>query len=140
MRRSMTHMHTRWLVRAGALVLCVALVGCSNKGGGGGLATVSGLVTQNGSPIDGAKVTFYSTVEVEGKKGGVFAAQTDSNGKYVIATVGKDPGIPAGLYKVTVAKLETQDGIVLGPDFDRGQLEASGHARNRLPASYESPN
>jgi len=102
------------------------------------LATVSGVVTQGGAPLNGAKVTLHSTVQGEGVKGGVYSAQTDSSGKYLIATVGKEPGIPAGMYKVTVVKLDAGSNLPEG--FDAGQMEASGMAKNLLPKDYENPN
>ena len=124
-----------WLARAAGFVALAVAIGCSGKGSGI-LATVSGRVTQDGAPLDGARVTFYSTTEVEGKPGGSYGALTDSNGKYLIATVGKELGIPPGMYKVTVTKLS--GGSNLPPDFDRGQLEAAGSAVNLLPKDYES--
>jgi hypothetical protein len=45
---------------------------------------------------NGAPVAFHGTVEVEGKKGASSGALTDSSGKDVIASVGKDLGIPPG--------------------------------------------
>jgi hypothetical protein len=119
------------------VVVCAALatsLGCS--GGSGNLATVSGTVTINGAAADGAKVTLHSTVEVGGKRPGPFSAMTDSSGKYLIATVGKDAGIPPGMYKVTVTKLELKGN--LPAEIDQGQIEASGIARNVLPRDYES--
>jgi len=130
-------MFARWSVQFGALLLLAAALGCSK--GSGSFATVSGVVTQNGAPLEQAKVTFHSTVASEGTRGTVCSAQTDSSGKYLIAMVGKDPGIPPGLYKVTVTKLEAAGGGTLPPDFDQGQLEASGMAVNKLPKSYENP-
>jgi len=97
---------------------------------------VSGVVTQNGNPVDGAKVTLFCTVETEGKKGANYSAMTDSSGKYLIAAVGKESGIPPGMYKVTVTKLDQKGN--LPPDFDQGQLEASGAARNVLGKDYEA--
>src|SRR5262245_226805 len=116
----------RWLALAGGLAL-VAAGGCS-RGNTGTFATVSGKVTLNGAAADGVKVTLHSTVEAGGKKAGPFSAMTDSSGHYVIATVGKDPGIPPGMYKVTVTKLDMKGNVP--PDFDQGQLEASGQAIN----------
>lgn len=123
----------RWLAPVAGFLALTALIGCS--GGKSGLATVSGVVTQNGTPIDGAKVTFHSTVEAGGKRDS-FAALTDSSGKYLIAAVGKEPGIPPGLYKVTVAKLGIK-GSNLPEDYDAGQIEASGQGVNALPKDYE---
>jgi hypothetical protein len=120
----------------------VVLSGCSGKSGP--LATVSGVVTHNGTPVEGAKVVFHSTVEVDGKAGQAYGAQTDSTGKYVIASAGKEPGIPAGLYKVTVVKYEGK-GMAPGEGMDGGQIDAAmsdtgpaakGGIRNLLPAEY----
>lgn len=126
-----------WLGLPVLFAALAAVLGCGG-GGSGSYATVSGVVTQNGAPIDGAKVTFYSTVETDGKKGGPYSAQTDSNGKYVIAMVAKEPGIPPGMYKVTVTKPDVRSGI--SPDLDAGQIEAAGIGKNSLPSSYESFN
>jgi hypothetical protein len=127
-----------WLVRAAALAALVSVVGCSRTPVGN-YATVSGTVTHNGSPVDGAKVVLHSTVEAGGKKGGMYSATTDSSGKYLIATVGKEPGIPPGMYKVTIVRLDLR-GNLPQEGFDAGQMEASGMAKNLLPKDYEDPN
>jgi hypothetical protein len=133
------------LIVAIGLAALVGLGGCSGKGGS--LATVSGVVTHNGSPVEGARVTFFSTLEVDGAKQMAYGALTDSNGKYVIATVGKEPGIPAGMYKVTVVKYEGK-GFEAQPGIDAGQLDAMasdqgtggrGGPANLLPKEYASP-
>ena len=92
------------MIQAAGFLALVAMIGCSNKGGT--LATVSGVVTHNGTPVEGARIVFHSTVEVDGKPVPGFGAQTDSSGKYVIASAGKEPGIPPGMYKVTIVKYE----------------------------------
>jgi len=128
----------RWLVQVAGIATLAVSVGCSGGSkSAGSYATVSGVVTNNSAPVDGAKVTFHSTVEVGGKSGGSYSATTDSSGKYLLATAGKEPGIPPGLYKVTITKLELK-GAKLPPDWDMGQVEASGAARNTLPKDYES--
>jgi hypothetical protein len=127
----------RWLTRAAGFLVLAALVGCSR--GGGTYATVSGTVTHNGVAVENAKVTFYSTAQIEGKPGVVASATTDSSGKYLLATVGKEPGIPPGMYKVTIVKLNEKLGN-LPKDFDAGQMEASGMARNLMPKDYENQN
>jgi len=125
----------------------VSLSGCGKRGG---FATVSGVVTHNGSPVDGAKIIFHSTVEVDGKPAQAYGAQTDSSGKYVIATSGRDqPGIPPGLYKVTVVKYEGK-GMTPGEGMDAGQIDAAlsdtggtakgaGLINNLLPMMYAKP-
>jgi len=125
----------------------ITLIGCGKKEGS--YATVSGVVTFNGNPVEGARIAFHSTVEVDGKQGTSFGAQTDSSGKYVIAAIGKDPGIPPGLYKVTVVKWEGGKGPAGSADIDQGQLDAmasdtggaagKGGPVNLLPKEYGNP-
>jgi hypothetical protein len=133
----------RYVARAGGFLALGLLIGCSGKGGS--LATVSGVVTHNGAPVDGARVTFHSTTEVEGKKQPSYGALTDSSGKYVIASAGKEPGIPPGLYKVTVIKMEGKGIDMSIEGMDIGQLEAmasdtgaavKGGPVNLLPKEY----
>jgi hypothetical protein len=125
----------RWLAQAAGLAVLAAAVGCS--GSTGSYATVSGVVTHNNVPVDGAKVTFYSTVEAGGERVGSYSATTDSTGKYVIASVGKEPGIPPGMYKVTITKLDVKGENVPAEGWDEGQVEASGMGKNTLPKDYE---
>ena len=126
----------KWFVPLIGFMVPGIVTGCS--GSKGSYATVSGVVTQNGTPFEGAKVTFISTVEYEGKRA-AYSAMTDSSGKYLIATVGKEPGIPPGMYKVTVTKLEAT-GKSLPKDFDAGQVAASGTGRNLVSQEYENEN
>jgi len=125
----------KWLMAGVACTVLVVLGGCSGQTGV--YSTISGTVTHNGAPVDNAKVNLHSTVEVNGKKLGPFSAMTDSSGKYLLAMNGKEPGIPPGMYKVTITKLDVKNPN-LPPDFDQGQMEASGLARNLLPKDYEN--
>jgi hypothetical protein len=119
-----------------ALLALVAVAGCSSSGPGS-FAHVSGVVTLNGAPVEGAKVTFVSTTEMEGQKAR-YSTTTDSSGKYMIAGWGKQPGIPPGMYKVTVTKLVMKGGKAPTPEegFDSLQLEMSGTGKNELPKEY----
>jgi hypothetical protein len=127
----------KWFVPLIGFMVPGIVTGCSG-GSKGSYATVSGVVTQNGAPLDGGKVTFHSTVESDGKRA-TYSAQTDSSGKYLIASVGKEPGIPPGMYKVTITKLEATSKS-LPADFDAGQVAASGMARNLVSQEYENEN
>ena len=129
----------------GFLALAAGL-GCSKSGD---FATVTGTVTLNGNPIDDAKVEFHGTTETgEGAKD-VFTTRTDSSGKYMMAGVGKNPGIPPGLYKVVVTKYNVKDEQLRPKEgFDAGQIDAmisdtgvgaKSAIRNLLPKEYSSP-
>ena len=57
--------------------------------------------------------------------------------------MGKDPGIPPGMYKVTITKQGFKD-TKPNPEMDAGQMEAqlsasAGMAKNSLPKEYELP-
>jgi hypothetical protein len=114
-----------------------ALFGCSGKGPGD-YAHVAGTVTHNGVAVEGAKVTFVSTTEAKGQAQESFSTTTDSSGKYMIAGYGRNPGIPPGMYKVTISKLVMKNGKAPASDdgFDSTQLELSGMGKNLLPKEY----
>ncbi|HEY8505628.1 MAG TPA: carboxypeptidase-like regulatory domain-containing protein [Gemmataceae bacterium] len=81
-----------------ALVLVVA-AGCGS--GGGPELPVNGVVTMDGTPLDGATVVFYPE-----EKGGAFGTGvTGSDGKFVIARSEGKSGLAPGKYKVTVSKM-----------------------------------
>jgi len=137
---------SRLPLAAGWLFVVLLLAGCGGKSGS--FATVSGVVTHNGTPVEGAQVIFNPTVEVDGKKQTSYAALTDSSGKYVIAGVGKEPGLPPGMYKVTVTKYEGGKGPSTAEGMDAGQADAmasdlgaaagKGGPVNLLPKEYAS--
>jgi hypothetical protein len=129
-----------------AMIGCCAVVAAVGCGGTGNFATVTGTVSHKGSPVDGAKVEFHGTTQEAGKSD-IFATQTDSSGKYMIAGVGQNAGIPPGMYKVVITKLEGKFAMAEG--MDAGQLEAqmsdlgaaapaAREIKNHLPAEYSS--
>ena len=135
------------LARAGGFAVLIAAVGCSGTDLGQ-FANVSGTVTHNGTPVEGAKVLFQGTTEGEGGAKNTFSAYTDSSGKYAISGVGNNPGIPPGLYKVAITKYLGPKGVMTGEEYDPGQIEAmisdgQGAAavglKNLLPKEYASP-
>lgn len=74
---------------AGSLIL----TGC-----GSGLVPVSGLVTLDGKPVEGATVTFITEDGTQSASG-----QTDASGNFTLSDAGK-PGVRPGTYKVLVTK------------------------------------
>ncbi len=134
-----------WRTLAGCSVI-VTVMGC---GGSGNFATVTGVVSLKGNPVDGAKVEFHGTTQEAGRSD-IFATQTDSSGKYLISGVGEKPGIPPGMYKVVITKYEGKSPTT-GPEpgMDAGQLGAQmsdmgssaavqNSIKNLLPGDYAS--
>jgi len=72
--------------------------------GGPKLHPVSGTVTLDGNPVEGAAVTFMSD---DGKN--TYAGLTDASGKYTLYA-GEKPGASAGSYKVLVTKPKKVEG------------------------------
>lgn len=85
---------SRWACAACALLIA-ASVGCGSSGPKN--YPVSGTVTFDGKPVDGATVMF---IPQSGRPG---MGVTDASGKYTIATSGQ-PGAPTGSYEVTISK------------------------------------
>ncbi|MBO0697846.1 MAG: carboxypeptidase regulatory-like domain-containing protein [Zavarzinella sp.] len=79
-----------------ALAVVLAVAGC-----GGSTGRVSGVVTLDGQPLEGATVSFspVSAGEVGGSTG-----KTDAKGRYTLRTVlGDSPGAAVGKHKVTIS-------------------------------------
>lgn len=75
-----------------------AAVGC-----GGGTASVSGTVTLDGKPIEGASVTFTPASGDGGGVGGSYG-KTDAQGKFTLRTVAGDrSGAAVGKHKVAIS-------------------------------------
>jgi hypothetical protein len=71
------------------------LTGC-----GGGLPSVTGVVTMDGQPLDGAVVLFTP----QGPGGQIATGITDSHGKFIMGTGKQENGVRPGKYKVTITK------------------------------------
>ncbi|MCA9190136.1 MAG: hypothetical protein KDB03_00175 [Planctomycetales bacterium] len=86
-------------------LLVLAVAGC---GGDNRPATypVSGVVTLDGKPVQGASISFTSIGE--GVQPAV--AQTDADGKYSLTTFESGDGAMEGVFQVTATKYHTEAG------------------------------
>jgi hypothetical protein len=82
------------------MALCVVFVGCGQQGVEG-LQPVTGTVTLDGKPVDGASITFKAAGQ--GGRGGF--AMTGPDGKFTLNAVGGGEGALAGKYQVGVVKM-----------------------------------
>ena len=126
-------------------VLTLTTVGC---GGGSSFpdpVPVTGVVKLNGSPVDGATVTFM-TKDGAGRSA---SGQTDGEGNFTLGTFSGDDGAIPGEYTVTITKSDSSstDTIDLDGEGDPGEayeaaMEAAGSAAEAgkvdtsLPAKY----
>lgn len=122
----------------GYLVLVLLFVGCGEVADVDrpDTAPVSGSVTYNGAPVEGATVTF-----VAGASGGRGAVgTTDASGKFELTTFAAGDGAIPGSYKVKIAKMSSegtpmteQEGVVVPPT---GGMPTS-EVKDELPPKYK---
>ncbi len=140
------------LAVGGAALAC----GCGQSGADRPATyAVTGKVTLDGNPVEGAAVSFVASGE--GKSA---AGITDASGTYQLSTFGGNDGAVPGQYKVKITKYkgeggEVAPGGITGPIDDGGQHpddydgapEVGGASEgppglpeNELPANYADPN
>ncbi|WP_425616965.1 hypothetical protein NA78x_000630 [Anatilimnocola sp. NA78] len=124
-----------WDLRAAtSLALPLAICLCFSGCGGSGPSTlpVTGVVTLDGQPCEGALVSFVPQ-ETTGGNGGT--GLTDSTGKYVTKLQdGKTPGLLPGKYKVMISKFVRPDGSLFVATGDEAPIDSN--ARELLPPRY----
>ncbi len=126
-------------------LFCLFL-GCSNKYEP---VPVSGVVTLDDRPVEGATVYFYAVGDA--KEGRPAHGRTDKNGEFHLSTLGDRDGALRREYKVVIHRYvatlpnlkipkfpDTPEGRIQQADFNYRNFEAKGIApfTNELPAKY----
>lgn len=116
------------------LLACVAALTCVAGCGGSKLKTafVEGVVKLDGSPVEGAIVTFSP---VAGGTGVMATGVTDAQGRYLLTSEqggGVDKGAVAGAYEVGIVKSEN-----VAPKPTQAELEEA--SKNGVDISKEYP-
>lgn len=125
---NMIDRHHKWLA---VFALLGLMSGCSNRPSGPSLEPVSGTVKYQGTPVDGARITFYPQGDTLGNGG---SAKTDANGKYTVLYARGGEGLPAGDYRVVISKAVMPDGSE--PPEDVEPMDSP--AKETLPPKYSS--
>src|SRR5438067_11098108 len=140
----------RPLRRAGWLVCLLAAAGC---GGKYTPVAVSGVVTLDGKPVEGATVYFYAVGDE--RDGRPAHGTTDKEGAFRLSTLGDEDGALRRRYKVVIAKYvptlpnlkipdfpDTLEGRNARSDFLDRNFAAKGIQpfKNALPARYGDSN
>lgn len=110
-----------------ASLLAVTLIGC-NRNTNAPTFPVSGTVTLDGKPVEGAAVSFISL----DPKNRPAAASTDKDGKYSLTTFVANDGAMAGDYQVSVTKFWSEAGK---SPYDKTPDEESAAAPAAAPAA-----
>lgn len=118
-----------------ALAALMALAGCGDSLN---LVPVSGTVTYNGKPVEGANVTFMP------ETGPIGTGTTDASGKYTLTTEGK-PGAVVGKHGVMINKSSAVAGASSAPSPDDMMKMASkmgkgaaSMSKPELPVKYST--
>jgi hypothetical protein len=111
----------RFLTSSVIAALTLIAAGCA-----GGTAKVSGVVSLDGHPVEGATVSF-TPASGDGSGVGGSYGKTNAEGKYSLRTVNGDhPGAAVGKHKVTIS---LSKGDPNNPE---------GDAKEVIPARYNS--
>lgn len=138
-----------------SLGLCLtALLAMSGCGGASsiGAVPVTGTVTLDGQPVEGAAVTFAPQ-----EKGRAAAGVTDASGKFVLMTERPKDGAVPGAYRVGITKYERSVNRIAPGETDIDAIYAAAEAagedisgtgarrgnekvpNNLLPERYKDP-
>lgn len=85
-------------------VAATICIGCGGNPGLEGLVDVSGSVTYQGNPVEGATVSFNPTSGARAASG-----RTDANGRFDLTSLNPGDGAIPGNYKVSISKVEDTD-------------------------------
>jgi hypothetical protein len=120
----------------------MAVVALAGPGCGGGKVKVSGVVTLDGQPIEGAMVAF---VPVDEGKGAMAHGTTDKDGVFQLTTTKPNDGAAPGEYKVTVVYAEGAEAPPAGgmkeafEGFEKAHKQKQKPPRYNVPARYGDP-
>jgi hypothetical protein len=110
-----------------SFAVMATFAGC---GGGNPFDTVpvTGTVTLDGQPVDGALVLFQPSGDHKAASG-----TTDSSGKFTLTTGNAGDGAMPGQYKVTVSKTKTEASADLsGMSFEEAAVKAKQEDDERM--------
>ncbi len=140
-------MRFTWFMIVAVAVL--ATLGCGSGKKRLDTVPISGIVTLDGTPVEGAKVVYNPTSANERPASGV----TDSSGRYKLTTQDPGDGALAGTYLVMISKTETESPTsqaikpgMTDEEATKAAMEAyvkGGKAQPKstefLPAKYKNP-
>lgn len=115
-------------VRGGGRFVALAVIGIMGAGCGGSaskydkLHPVSGTITFDGQPLDGATVAF---IPAKSKQVQPSFGYTDATGKYVLQTPEGNKGVSPGEYRIVVSKLQMPDGTPIPPGSQTGGADGN---------------
>ncbi|MDR3232702.1 MAG: carboxypeptidase-like regulatory domain-containing protein [Planctomycetaceae bacterium] len=83
-------------------IVTLTIAGCGRRGLQG-LAQVSGTITLNGQPLDGATILLFPQADTRSA-----SAISDAGGNFRIATLNTNDGVQPGNYLISVSKIHLE--------------------------------
>ena len=122
--------------RFALLALVVGVWGCGNDATRQDTVPVTGLVTYNGEPVEGATVVFGAASGQDRPATGT----TDGSGRFTLATYEPGDGAIAGQFTVAISKTETVGGMT--EDEEHAAIQAGEEVKpaetvDLLPERYK---
>jgi hypothetical protein len=112
-----------------ALLLAGCLAGCADSSKPYQTAPVSGVVTLDGTPLAGARVTFMPVPGQQRQMGPESGGETGSDGRYTLETVFGDSGASVGKNRVMISTRKVEPNPA-NPD------RPTEIAKERIPNKY----
>ena len=114
------------------------LIGCGGEAELGGTTAVTGTVTHNGQPVEGATVTFSPTGE-----GRAASGMTGADGRFTLTTLTAADGVMPGAYNVGISKTAAQ-GAMTAEESEaylkqHNQPPPPPVVKDVLPVKYKNP-
>ncbi len=123
-----------------SLLVCLgsSLLGCGGSGRPS-LVKVTGKVTVDGKPVEGAIVAFQYVADAKAEYQRPSTGYTDAAGEFVLGTYAHDDGAPVGKYKVGILKKEVVGKL---PENYNSETEGSVNLTYKwmTPRSAADPN
>lgn len=108
--------------RLALLAVTLSMIGCGSGEDLPETAPVTGIVTFDGKPVEGATVMFFPKDAAASNPG---AAYTDKEGKYSLTTFEKDDGALLGTHEITVQLFDAMGEVKQVPG-KYGDVKTSG--------------
>jgi len=117
------------------LLVVISILGCGDTTPKESTAPVSGVVTYNGTPVEGATVVFGA----DSGQPKSATAITDASGRFELSTYQKADGAIPGSYSVAISKIETIPGMTEDEEHEAisaGKEVRIAETKQVLPAKY----
>jgi len=115
-------------------VSVAAAIACAGCGGSDfDMAPVSGTVTLDGKPLEGATILFIPVASGGSETGPASSGVTDAEGKFTLMGPGETAGAVLGKHQVMITTVSEEGG-----DSESDDIYSDAASQEKLPARYNA--